>query len=99
MSAQTEQTRSAVLRRTKVREPLGSAKNNVRHAGQRFRIIDDGWPTPQPNDSREGRPDARNAALAFERFHQRRLFANLVSPRAAVPIHFKISPAAETVLS
>src|SRR5258708_28419644 len=99
MSAQTEQTRSAVLRRTKVREPLCAGKNNVRHAGQRLRIINDGWSTPQPNNSREGRPDARDAPLSFERFHERRLFANLVSSRATMPVDFKITSATENVLA
>src|SRR5438874_5546024 len=99
MSAQTEQTRSAVLGRTKVREPLCSAKNNVRHAGQRFRIINNGWPTPQPNNGREGRADARDAALAFKRLHQCRLFANLVSARAAVPVDFKITSGTEDVFA
>src|SRR6266567_2979245 len=99
MSAQTEQTRATVFRRTKFREPLCSAKNNVRHAGQRFRIINDSWPTPQPNDGREGRPDAGDAALAFERLHQSRLFANLVSARAAVPVDFKITSGTENVFA
>src|SRR5438876_11881859 len=99
MSAQTDQTRSAVFRRTEIREPLCSAKNNVRHAGQRFRIINDGWPTPQPNNSREGRPNARDAALAFERLHQSRLLANLVSARAAMPVDFKIASRTENVFA
>src|SRR5205809_3551911 len=99
MSAQTEQTRSAVLRRTKVREPLCSAKNNVRHAGQRFRIINDGWPTPQPNDGRKGRPDAGDAALAFERLHQGRLFPDLIGASATMPINFKIATGTEDIFA
>ena len=54
-------------------------------AGQRLGIIDDRRPAPEPNHGRERRPDARNAALAFERFHQRRFFADFVRARAAVP--------------
>jgi len=43
-----------------------AAVNNVRHIGQRLGIIDDRGPAPEANDRREGRPDARYAALAFE---------------------------------
>ena len=74
-------------------------KNNVRHAGQRLRIIDDRRPAPQSDHSREGRPNARNAALAFERFHQRRLFADFVGSRAAMPVNIKIAAAAENILA
>ena len=38
----------------------------------------------QAHHGREGRPDARIAALAFERFHQRRFFAALVGARAGM---------------
>ena len=39
-----------------------------------------------PDDGRKRRPDARNAALAFERFEQRRFLAALVSAGAGVRV-------------
>ncbi len=39
-----------------------------------------------PDDGREGRPDARDAALAFERFEQRRFLAALVRAGAGVRV-------------
>ena len=72
---------------------------NVGDAGQRFGIIDDRRTAPQSDHGREGRPNARNAALAFERLHQRRFFADFVSSSAAVPVHIEVAPAAKDVLA
>src|SRR5439155_13575490 len=69
--AEAEQPRAAVFGRAQVREPLRSTQNNVRKARQGFSIVNNRWPAPEPDHSREGRPNSRNAALAFERFHQR----------------------------
>src|SRR5258708_5730977 len=99
MATEAEQARAAVFRRPQTCIPLGAAQKNVRNARQRLGIIDDRRPAPESHDRREGRTDTWNAALAFERLHQRRLFANLVSPRAAVPENVKIVSAAEDVLA
>ncbi len=70
-----------------------------RNAGQGFGIVNYGGPAPESNHSREGRPDARNAALALERLHQRRFFSHFVGARAAVPVNVEILPAAENVFA
>src|SRR2546428_393170 len=89
MTAQAKQPRPAILWSTQVGIPFRSAQDDVRYTRQGFSIIDDGRPAPQSHDSREGRADARYAALSFQRFHQRGLFPNFVRARAAVPVHFK----------
>src|SRR6266571_2044888 len=99
MSAQAEQASSAILWRAKIREPLRSADNDGRNTRQRLNIINDRRPAPQPDHCREGRPNARNATFAFERFHQRRFLADFIRARATVPIDFKVAPATENILA
>ena len=53
----------------------------------------------RPDDGGEGRPDARIAALAFERFHQRRFFAAFVGARAGVRDQIEIESAAENIFA
>ena len=92
-------SRAAVFRRTQLGVPIRAAENDVGHVGQCLGIINDRGTAPKSNHRREGRPNARNASLAFERFHQRRLFADFVSSRAAVPVDVEVAPAAENVLA
>src|SRR5437763_13012107 len=99
MSAQAEQPRAAVLRRAEVCKPLRSSKNDWRHTRQRFRIINDRRPAPEPYDGREGRTDARYTALAFERFHQRRLLSNFIGSGAAMPVHVEVVSASEDIFA
>src|SRR5277367_5335133 len=98
MPAQTEQARSAILRWTQLGKPLRAAKQYRRHAGQRLRVINDRRSAPEPDYSREGRPDSRNTSLTFERFHQRGFFTYFVGARAAVPVGLEVVAAAENVL-
>src|SRR5208337_2639006 len=99
MSRQAEHACSAILRCSKLRVPLRTTQNDVGHGSQGFRVINDGRPPPQANHGREGWTDARNAALAFERFHQRRFFAHFISARSTMPINVEIVSAAENVLA
>src|SRR2546430_11159591 len=99
MAGKTNEPRPAILWSTQVGIPFRSAQDDVRYTRQGFSIIDDGRPATQSHDSREGRADARYAALSFQRFHQRGLFPNFVRARAAVPVHVKIVAAAENVLA
>src|SRR5580704_3054626 len=99
MSAQTEQPGTAIFRRPQLGKPLRAAEDDVWHTGQRLRIINDRRSAPQPDHSRKGRPNSGNAALAFERFHERRLFTNFVSTGSAMPIHIEVVAATKNVLS
>ena len=71
----------------------------MRHGGESLRIINDRGAAPQADHGRERWTDARNAALAFKRLHQRRFFANFVCTRSAVPINVQIVSAAENILA
>ena len=81
------------------RVPFASAPQNFRRGGKRFDVIDYGRRSVQPNDSGKGRPDARIAALAFERFHQRRFLAALVRARSGMRDEIEIESAAENILA
>src|ERR1035437_2683781 len=98
-AAHAEQARPTVSGRAQIGEPFATAQDDVWHAGQGLGIVDHGWPAPQSDDCRERRPNARYAALAFERLHQRRLFANFVSARAGMREDFEINAGAEDVLA
>ena len=52
--------------------------------GDGLRVVDDGGAAVEADHGREGRPDARDAALAFERLHQRGLFADLIGAGAGL---------------
>ena len=52
-----------------------------------------------PDNSREWRTNARNAALAFERFEQRRFFATLVRARARVSVAIEVETCAVDVFA
>src|SRR5579859_442775 len=98
MSAQAEEARAAVLRRAVIGKLLPARQNNVGDRSNGFDVVDDRRPAPESDHGREGRTDAGNAALALERFHQRRLFAHFVRAGAGVPIAVKLLTAAEDVI-
>src|SRR5271166_5801833 len=99
MAAQTEQAGSAILGRPQLGKPLRSAEEDMGHAGQRLRIINNRRSAPQPDDRRERRPDSRNTALPLERFHQRRLLPYFISACTTMPINLEVVAAAENVLA
>ena len=68
--------------------------------GDGLGVIDDGGSAVQANHGGEGRADARDAAFAFERFHQRRLFAYLVRACAGLGDNVEVEAwVAEDVLA
>ena len=69
------------------------------HGAERFHVVDDRGASIQADDGGEGRLDARVAALAFERFHQRRFFAAFVGARAGVRAELEIEAAAQNILA
>jgi hypothetical protein len=54
------------------------------HAGDGLGVVDDRGAAVKADHGREGRLDARDAALAFERLHERGLFADFVGACAAL---------------
>src|SRR4051812_40048601 len=99
MSAEAEKAGAAVLRRPVVGKFLPAHKNDVRHRSQALNIINYGGAAPEADNGREGRADTRNAALTFERFHQGRLFADLVRARAGVPVAIEFFTGAADVVA
>src|SRR5882762_1770958 len=99
VAAQAEEAHAAVFRCSVIGELLGAIEQDVRGAGESLNIINDRGRSPQSNDSREGRLDARHAALAFERFHQCGLFTDFVGASAAVPVNVKSLAATENALA
>ena len=71
----------------------------MRHGGDGLGVVDDRGSAVEADDGREGRLDARNAALAFERLHQRRLFAHFVGARAGLRDDLEFGVGAEDVLA
>src|SRR5262245_12316968 len=80
-------------------EPVGPAVDDVRHAGERFDVVDDCRLAERPFDGREWRLDPRPAALAFEAFDQARLLAADIRRRAAMEINVAVEIFAEDVLA
>src|SRR5262249_42071425 len=97
--AQAEEARATVLGRTIIGELLPAHKNDVRHGGDGLHVVDDRRPAPKADHGKEGRPYARDAALAFERLHQRRLFSHFIGPGAGVPVTVKLLAAAEDIFA
>src|SRR5437660_10442492 len=99
MSTEAEEASTAVLGRAVVGEVLATHKNDVRDRRQALDIINDGRAAPKSDDSRKRRPDAGYTALSFERFHERRLFTDLIGAGAGVPIAIELLAGPENVVA
>src|SRR5271156_2707049 len=93
------QARAAIFRSAQAGIPIAAAANDRRDGAERFHVVNHRGAAVQANDGGEGRFDPRIAALAFERFHQRGLFAALVGARAGVGRKLEIKSAAENILA
>ena len=78
---------------------LAAHQEDVRGVGDGLGVVDDGGAAVEADDGREGRLDARNAALAFERLHQGGLFADLVGACAGLRDDVEVDAGAEDVLA
>src|SRR3989454_3189890 len=92
-----EELRPGALLRADRAEPVRAAQHDVRHAGERLDVVDDGRAAEEPVDGRKGRLDARVGALALERLDEARLLAADVGARAAVYPHLEVEAGAEDV--
>src|SRR5207244_11877980 len=99
IAAQAKQTCATVFWRSELGVPIGATQDDVGNTRKRLSIIDDGGAAPEAHDSRERRPDAGDAAFAFERLHQRRCFADFICARPAVPVDLAVASAAEAVFT
>src|SRR6187402_49563 len=82
MAGDTEEPRSAVAFAAYLGIRLAAHQKNRRCGRNRLRVVDHRRSAVESNNGREGGLDTRNTTLAFERLHQRRLFADLVRARA-----------------
>ncbi len=69
------------------------------HSRDGLGIVDDRGTAIEADNGREGRLDARHTALAFERLHQRRLFADFVGASAGLRDDLELDAGAEDVLA
>ncbi len=99
VAGDAEQPRAAIFGRAERSVPFPSAMQNRRHGGKRFSVVDDRRRAVEADHGGEGRPDARVAALAFERFHQRGFLAALVGARACVRRQIEREAAAHHILA
>ncbi len=99
IAAETEEAGAAVALGADLGVLRSTDAEDVGHGGQCFGIVNDGGAAIQAHDRGERRPDAGNAALAFKRFHQGRLFAHFVSAGAGMGDNVEIQVAAEDVLA
>src|SRR5207248_3656612 len=93
-----EELRPGALLRADRAEPVRAAQHDVRHAGERLDVVDDGRAAEEPVGGRKGRLDARVAALALERLDEARLLAADVGAGAAVDPDLEVEAGAEEVL-
>jgi len=80
---------AAIFRRAAIGVGFSALENDCRNRAQRFHIVVIVGSRRGPL-RQEGRLNARIPALAFERFHQRRFLAALVSARAGMNQQVKI---------
>src|SRR4051812_14110694 len=100
VACKTRQTCAPVLFiRSKAGVPLTAIENDRRNCCDGLNVVDDCWPAVKTFDRREGRFQARQSALAFERLHQRGLLANFVCAGPSVGKDVELASAAEDVLA
>src|SRR6185312_11006302 len=99
VAADSEQARATVAFRADFGIGFAAHQQNVRHGGDGFGVVDDGGAAVESDYSREWRLDAGNAALAFERLHQRRLFADFVRASAGLRHDVEVDAGTEDVLA
>ena len=99
MAGDAEQTSAAVSRRAAIGVGFAAFLNDGWNGAERFDVIDDGRAAVEADDGREGRLDARIAAFAFKRFHQRGFFAAFVGARAGVNQQIVIEAAAKNIFA
>src|SRR6266852_4690875 len=99
MAGNGKHARAAVPGSAAVGVGFGALEDDRGNGAERFDIVNDGGAAVEADDSREGRPDARIAALAFQRFHKSRFFATFVSARAGVDQEVEIEAGAEDIFT
>src|ERR1035437_2861085 len=84
---------------TERRERRAAIAQDGRDRAEGLHVIQDGRALERARDGGKRRADARDAALAFERFQQRRFLTALVGARAGVRVEIEIETRALDVLA
>ena len=84
VAGDAEEAGAAVALGAELGVGLAAHEEDVRGGGDGFGVVDDGGAAVEADDGGEGRLDAGDAALAFERLHQGGLFADLVGAGAGL---------------
>src|SRR6187402_491993 len=92
MAGDTEEPRSAVAFAAYLGIRLAAHQKNRRCGRNRLRVVDHRRSAVESNNGREGGLDTRNTTLAFERLHQRRLFATSYAPAPVCVTMSKSTP-------
>ena len=99
VAADAEEACAAVAFGAELGVGLAAHEEDVRGVGDGLGVVDDGGATVKADDGREGRLDARDAALAFERLHEGGLFADLVGSCAGLGDDVEVDASAEDVFA
>ena len=99
MAAEAEEARAAIALRAELGVFGAPHAEDVRDGGDGLRVVDDGGSAIESDHRRKRRADARDAALAFEGLHQRRLFADFVGAGAGLGDDIEVEAGAEDVLA
>jgi hypothetical protein len=82
--------------------PLPAVQDDVRYAGERLAVVDEGGAVPHACDSGQGcvgEFEARHAALAHQAGHHRRFLATFIGACAHVDVEIVIEAAAQNVFA
>src|SRR6266849_1062356 len=99
MAGNGKHARAAVPGGAAVGVGFGTLEDDRGNGAERFDIVNDGRAAIEADDGREGRPDARITALAFQRFHKSGFFAAFVSACAGVNEQVEIEAGAEDMFT
>ena len=80
-------------------EPLPALRNDLRHIGEGFDVVDVGGLAKEPDLCREWRTEPGHRPLAFDSFHQRRFLTGHVGISGESDLYFVAEIGAHDVLA
>src|SRR5665213_1999973 len=99
MPGEAEQARAAVFGRAEAGEVRSAIQDNRGDGTESFDVVEHRGRLVRTRHRRERRPDAGDAALALERFEQRRFLAAFIGTRARVGREMELHAAPENVIA
>ena len=99
MARHADHAGTAALGHAEVSVGRSAHPQNRRDGGKCFDVIEQCRRLKRPGNGRKRRPNPRHAALAFERFQQRRFLTALISARAGMRVEVELKLGAANVLA